>query len=99
MKFLTLALKEYKKPKIKPVDTSKFSTPETTTTITESSRDVQDKDTNSGKLYTVKEGDSLWSISKKTYGDGSHVQAIVYKNSATIHDPNFIRVGQTIALA
>lgn len=89
--YYTLALKEYRKPsteKVKSSATEKAST-----------RTVQDKKTNSGKTYTVKEGDTLWSISKRKYGDNNHIQAIVDNNSSTIKNPNKIQVGQVILLA
>ena len=90
--YYTLALKEYKKPSVEKVKTSAKATEK------ESTRTVQDKKTNSGKQYTVKEGDTLWSISKKAYGDSTHITAITKANSS-IKDPNKIAVGQVIMLA
>lgn len=90
--YYTLALKEYKKPSTAKVKTSDTSAEKTST------RTVQDKKINSGKLYTVKDGDTLWSISKKAYGDSTHISAIV-KNNSFITDPNKIQVGQAIMLA
>lgn len=47
---------------------------------------------------TVSRGDSLWRISRVTYGDGTRY-AIVYKaNRDRIRDPNRIYPGQTFIL-
>ena len=42
--------------------------------------------------YTVKKGDTLASISKKTYGDTGHVEAICKMNG--LSDGNLIFIGQ-----
>lgn len=44
--------------------------------------------------YTVKQGDTLWSICKKQLGDGSKCYEIAKSNNIT--DPNLINVGQVI---
>ena len=46
--------------------------------------------------YTVKKGDTLASISKKTYGDSGHVEAICKMNGLT--DGNLIFIGQKLLL-
>lgn len=49
------------------------------------------------KTYTVKTGDSLFLIAKKTLGDGSKWQAIYAKNKSTIGaNPNLIKPGQVL---
>lgn len=48
----------------------------------------------SARSYTVKQGDTLWSICKKQLGDGSRCYEIAGLNNIT--DPNLINVGQVI---
>ena len=52
------------------------------------------------KTYTVKPGDSLWIIAKKTLGDGSRWKEIYSKNKNVIGpDPNKIYPGQVLRIA
>jgi len=52
------------------------------------------------KTYTVKSGDSLWAIAKKTLGDGSRWKEIYNKNKSIIGpDPNKIYPGQVLRIA
>lgn len=46
--------------------------------------------------YTVVKGDSLWSICRKQYGDGSLCYKLATANN--IKNPNIIRVGQVLEL-
>lgn len=46
--------------------------------------------------YTVQEGDTLWSIAERKYGDGFVYAQIVTENR--ISNPQLIEVGQTIRL-
>lgn len=48
------------------------------------------------EIYTVEEGDTLETISRKTYGDISHVEEICELND--LEDGNFIFVGQKLLL-
>ncbi len=48
------------------------------------------------KSYTVQKGDSLWTICKKFYGDGSKYKDVAAKNN--IANPNFLSVGQVLVL-
>lgn len=52
--------------------------------------------TATGKTYTVRRGDSLWSIAQKVYGNGNHWQAIASANG--IRDPRRLAVGQVLRL-
>lgn len=46
--------------------------------------------------YTVKEGDTLWSIAQEVYGDGYAWAAIANANNLT--NPNYIMVGTTLTM-
>lgn len=50
------------------------------------------------KTYTVKAGDTLWAIAKKTLGNGSRHKEIFNLNRNIISNPNVIRVGQVLRL-
>ena len=49
--------------------------------------------------YTVEQGDTLWKIAVKFYGEGSYWQKIYAENAAVIGgDPNRIHAGQTLTI-
>lgn len=50
------------------------------------------------KTYTVMNGDTLWGIAKRFFGDGSKFTEIV-KLNPSIKNPALIRVGQVIRLS
>lgn len=51
------------------------------------------------RTYTVRPGDSLWAIAKRTLGDGSRWKEIWETNKDIIGpDPNLIRVGVTLRI-
>lgn len=51
------------------------------------------------KTYTVKPGDTLWAIAKRTLGDGSRWREVYEANVSVIgKDPNLILPGQTLRL-
>ena len=49
-----------------------------------------------GRTYKVQRGDTLWSIAKRTYGDGTQYKRIVAANPSVRNDR--LVVGQTITL-
>ena len=52
-----------------------------------------------GKTYTVKPGDTLWSISKKYLGNGSRYSEIYKSNKAVIgSNPGLIKPGQVLTI-
>jgi len=48
--------------------------------------------------YTVKKGDSLWSISKQQLGSGARWREIYEANRDVIKNPNRIYVGQVLQI-
>jgi LysM repeat protein len=48
--------------------------------------------------YTVVPGNSLWTIARKTYGNGTQYTVIFGANKQHIRDPNLIYPGQVITL-
>ncbi len=52
--------------------------------------------TNGARTYTVKKGDTLYSISKAMYGTSSKVQAIVDANKSTLKSANDLSVGMVL---
>lgn len=49
-------------------------------------------------FYIVQPGDSLYAISKKIYGDPSHIDSIFSANRDTLKSKNSLKVGQTLRL-
>ena len=56
------------------------------------------KEVSNPRTYVVEPGDSLYGISKKIYGDSSHIDAIFQANRNTLKSKNSLRVGQTLNL-
>lgn len=50
------------------------------------------------KTYTVKEGDTLWLISKNFYGIGADYIKVFNNNTDIISDPNKLTVGQVLKI-
>lgn len=48
--------------------------------------------------YTVEKGDTLWTIAKSYYGDGSKYQKIVEANQPMITNPDEIYPGQVLRI-
>jgi LysM repeat protein len=48
--------------------------------------------------YKVKQGDCLWNIAKKFYGDGSKYTKIYNANKSKIKSPNLIYAGQVLTI-
>lgn len=63
-----------------------------------SSRETKSSKSSSGRKYTTKSGDSLWSIAKKFYGDGSRYMEIYEANKNVINNPVVIWVGQVLTI-
>lgn len=78
---LSFNLKEYKDYGVKTIKTA-TSNP-TTTSTSEEPRSTDNKATKV-ESYTIKPGDTLWSIAKEVYGDGSKWYGIYEANKAAI---------------
>jgi 5'-nucleotidase len=52
--------------------------------------------TGGGRTYRVQKGDTLWSIAKRTYGDGAQYRKIVSANPSVRNER--LIVGQTLQL-
>lgn len=89
--YYTLALKEYKKIKTKPA-TNTVATEQSTT------RETKATESSSGKTYTVKQGDCLWSIAKRFYGNGALYTKIYNANKDKIKNPDLIYAGQVLTI-
>lgn len=50
------------------------------------------------QTYTVQQGDCLWNIAKKFYGDGSKYPVIYEANKDKIKNPNLIYAGQVLTI-
>lgn len=93
--YYTIALKEYRKIKIKTVTGSNSGT---ASTATASTRTTKNPSSSSGSTYTVKSGDSLWKIAKQFYGNGAEYNKIYEANKDKISNPDVIFVGQVLTI-
>lgn len=97
--YYTLSLKEYVKPKTSKIKTSSSSSKSSTTTKKDTStRTTKSTSSSSNTTHKVKSGDSLWSIAKKYYGDGSKYNKIYNANKKLISDPSVLTVGITLTI-
>lgn len=48
--------------------------------------------------YTVKQGDSLYAISRKFYGDSSHIDLIFKANRSSLPSKNSLKLGQILII-
>ncbi len=76
---------------VESVNADQLVTPEIIETSNE--RDIPEP-----TFYTIEEGDTLWTIASKHYGDGNKYQAIVEANLEVIKDADKIYPGQTIRI-
>lgn len=87
--YYTLSFKEYKKIKTKK---------STVSIVKETTRETKEPESSSGKTYTVKNGDNLWEVAKRFYGDGALYTKIYYANKDIIKDPHKIYAGQVFKI-
>ena len=65
-------------------------------TVQDSTQQEQPPESTTTKTYIVKEGDTLENISRKEYGDITHIEAIFKLNK--LEDGNLIFIGQKLLL-
>lgn len=94
--YYTLALKEYKK--IKSSTSTVLGSSTSSSSASTTTRETKAPESSSGTTYTVKSGDSLWSIAKRFYGNGSQYTKIYNANKDKIKDPNLLYAGQVITI-
>lgn len=81
----TLKLRQYRLPQAPLVETGSSERPSGTGAAQQ-------------RTYTVVEGDSLWGIARKFYGDGSLYLRLAAANGAIIKNPNLIYPGQVLTI-
>ena len=63
-----------------------------------SKRPSKSVETKKERIYTVKQGDCLWSIAKKYYGNGESYKKIYNANKDKIKNPNLIYPNQKLVI-
>lgn len=86
-----IALKEYREPTIRKVNISSL-------TASVQKDTTRTDNTSPPRTYTVKAGDTLWSIAKKFLGRGDMYSIIVDLNKDIIKRPNLIYPGQVLRI-
>lgn len=89
-----ISLKQYREYGTKAVN---IDTSASTATIQQNRTAETSPAPKSQQIYVVKQGDCLWNISKKYYGDGSKYGKIQSANSE-VTNPNQLYVGQKLII-
>jgi LysM repeat protein len=92
---VSIKLKQYKHYGTKLV---KVSNNNTTATVEKQRETTNSPAPKKETTYTVKKGDTLWNIAKKTYGDGKKYTVIYEANKDKISNPNLIYTGQVLTI-
>jgi LysM repeat protein len=95
-KYVELTLLEYIPITKKSVTVTSDSNGNTTATVTSASTTTRNP--NAGMSYTVQSGDTLWSIAKNAYGDGSKYTTIFDANTSLLTNPNLITAGIVLTI-
>lgn len=80
---ITFTLKQYKEYGVKQLPASSIKTTTSTSSITRPNTNAPSSN-NKSSSYTIKNGDCLWNIAKKFYGDGSKWTKIYNTNKSAI---------------
>ncbi len=86
--YVTLNLRQYRKPQVPVLSASGGGE----TSRSSSTGAAQQR------TYTVAQGDTLWGIAKKFYGDGGQYTRIAAANSTAVKNPNLIYPGQVLTI-
>ena len=90
----SITLKRYTPIKVVQLDVNKLKK---TASVKNTSARVNTQ--SKPKTYTVKDGDCLFNIAKKYYGDGSQLNKIYNANKNVIGaNPNFIKAGMVLSI-
>lgn len=93
-KYASFKLIEYKDYGKRYTELAEISSLSTNAKLTKKKKNASDqKNPKSNGYYIVKAGDSLWSISKAQFGDGSKNNILFWSNSDKINNPAIIRTG------
>jgi nucleoid-associated protein YgaU len=65
---------------------------------TETIEATNERDVAEPTFYTIQDGDTLWAIAQKHYGDGNKYTYIVEQNLEVIKDADLIYPGQSIRI-
>jgi nucleoid-associated protein YgaU len=65
---------------------------------TETIEATNERDVKEPVFYTIEDGDTLWAIAQKHYGDGNKYTYIVEQNLEVIKDADLIYPGQSIRI-
>lgn len=90
---VSIQLKQYKDYQVKTFSSNQDNTI-SVTKVRETSNSPAPKKYE--QIYKVQSGDTLWTIAKKIYGDGSKYTEIAKRNNIT--NPNLIYAGSTLQL-
>lgn len=92
-KYVKFKLLEYVdfKPKVVTISTSGTKAKAVTATATTKSSKAK-------STYTVRSGDTLWSIAKKYYGNGAKYTTIYNANKDKLKSPNLVYKGQVLTI-
>ena len=100
---LDISLKQYRDFGVKTITlvtvTTTQKTDTTTTTTKTAAKTETKRNTNTSKWkYTIKQGDTLWSIAKKYYGNGA-LWGKIYQANSTLLDDTAKKYGRKSSLA
>ncbi len=69
---------------------------EASTTVQAELSDTLEPEQVGGKAFTLKPGETLWDLAKRTTGDATNWKAIAGQNNFSAEQASFVRSGQTI---
>ena len=72
--------------------------PRTAVPVVVPSRPIPPPQPAQARSYVVQKGDSLYAISRKFYGDSSHIDRIFQANRDSLPSKNSLKVGQTLRI-